>query len=107
MKLTQLLRGVNAAAVKGDKYLDIENISYDSKQVRPRTMFFAIKGTKANGADFIDEAIERGAICVVSDTDFISIDCFFTGHFSLSFREDLFKSAEVLFRNHIVARVRS
>ena len=72
MKLNLLLRGVNSFTVKGDRYLDIESLSYSSKQVKKKGMFFAIRGISHNGYDFIDEAIERGAECVVAEKDFIT-----------------------------------
>lgn len=72
MKLNQLLRGAEVIAVKGDRYLEIAGIYYDSKQLRNGGLFFAIKGSNVNGSEFIDEAIERGAVCVVSEDDFIT-----------------------------------
>ena len=72
MRLTQLLRGVEVIAIKGDKNIEVDNIYYDSKQLRRGGLFFSVKGTKLNGADFIDEAIERGALCIVSENDFIT-----------------------------------
>jgi len=72
MKLNQILKGLDSYTVKGDRYIDISSLSYDSKQVKLGGLFFAIKGENQNGADFIDEAIERGAFCVVSSSDFIT-----------------------------------
>ena len=72
MKLNHLLKGLDSYTVKGDRYTDISSLFYDSKQIRPGGLFFAIKGENQNGADFIDEAIERGASCVVSESDFIT-----------------------------------
>ena len=72
MKLNQILKGLDSYTVKGDRYIDISSLSYDSKQVKLGGLFFAIKGENRNGADFIDEAIERGASCVVSSSDFIT-----------------------------------
>lgn len=72
MKLNKLLEGVEVVAIRGNKYMEINGIFYDSKQLKPGGLFFAIKGVKLNGQDFIDEAIERGAICVVSEDDFIT-----------------------------------
>jgi len=72
MKLNYLLKGIEVINTIGNKYIDIDSITYDSKQVRPGALFFAIKGCKLNGFDFIDEAIERGAVCVVSDAEFIT-----------------------------------
>jgi UDP-N-acetylmuramoyl-L-alanyl-D-glutamate--2,6-diaminopimelate ligase len=72
VKLNLLLRGVSSFTIKGDRHLDIESISYNSKQVKNRGIFFVVKGTTQNGYDFIDEAIERGAECVVAEKDFIT-----------------------------------
>jgi len=72
MKLHKLLQGIMADEIKGNKYLDINNIYYDSKQLRPGGLFFAISGSRFRGLDFVDEAIERGAVCIVAEEDFIT-----------------------------------
>ena len=43
-------------------------VSSNSKEIIPGFIFVAIKGAKFNGNDFIDEALDRGAICVISDS---------------------------------------
>ena len=48
-----------AAAVTG--------IAYDSRAVEPGHVFVALKGLHADGAAFARQAVERGAIAVVSD----------------------------------------
>jgi UDP-N-acetylmuramoyl-L-alanyl-D-glutamate--2,6-diaminopimelate ligase len=50
---------VSAATVTG--------IAYDSRQVRPGQIFVALKGLKADGAAFAGQAMQRGALAVVSD----------------------------------------
>jgi len=72
MKLNHLLKGVRPVIIKGERYLDVENISYNSKQIKHPGLFFAIEGKKSNGYDFIDEAIERGAISIVAEKDFLT-----------------------------------
>ena len=72
MKLNLLLKSIDTFTVKGDRYTEIESISYNSKQIKNQGMFFAIKGIIQNGYNFIDEAIERGAVCVVAEEDFIT-----------------------------------
>jgi len=39
---------------------------YDSRRVLPGSIFFAIHGQEKNGNDFIEEAIDRGAVAIVS-----------------------------------------
>lgn len=72
MKLNNLLKGVNPTSIRGERHIDIENISYNSKQLKSCGLFFAITGKESNGYEFIDEAIERGAVVVVSEKDFIT-----------------------------------
>ena len=51
----------------GKTNLEISGIACDSKAVKPGYLFAALKGSKVNGADFIDEAIERGASAILLD----------------------------------------
>ncbi len=45
----------------------IDNVSWNSKEITSNGCFFAIKGKKYNGNDFIDEAIKNGAELIISD----------------------------------------
>lgn len=49
--------------------LEIQSISCDSRQVLPNSVFVAILGPTANGADFIPEAVRRGASVIVKTKD--------------------------------------
>ena len=67
MKLGELLRelpvlraGVNTAA-------EVSSLAYNSREVGPGTLFFAIQGEKADGHAYISQALERGAVAVVSE----------------------------------------
>lgn len=48
-----------AVAVKG--------LAVDSRTVKPGDVFFALAGTKTDGARFVDQAIASGAVAVVAD----------------------------------------
>ncbi|MFH1407329.1 MAG: UDP-N-acetylmuramoyl-L-alanyl-D-glutamate--2,6-diaminopimelate ligase [Candidatus Omnitrophota bacterium] len=50
--------------------IKISDITCDSKKVKPEGMFIAVKGTKLDGYEFIGEAIQRGASCIVAERDF-------------------------------------
>lgn len=65
MKLEAVLKGVEVLSSSGDKELDISGISYDSRRVRPGHLFIAVHGEKADGNDFIPDAIARGAEAIV------------------------------------------
>jgi len=45
----------------------IESIEMDSRLVRSNTLFVAIKGVHSNGHDFIEKAIEKGAVAIVCE----------------------------------------
>ena len=42
-------------------------VTYDSRQAEPGAVFVALRGAHADGASFVRDAIQRGAIAVVSD----------------------------------------
>ncbi len=54
---------VTAAADAGS--VEVVGLSADSRRVHPGFVFFAIAGTKADGARFIADALAKGAVAVV------------------------------------------
>jgi len=69
MKLKDLLRGEYGAAAAGCEDTVVSGLSYDSRTTRPGDLFFAVQGTFDDGNAYIAEAIERGAVAVVSGRD--------------------------------------
>lgn len=67
MKLEALLNAISALHVAGTFHREIAALAYDSRRVQPETLFIALKGEKVDGAKFIPQAIERGAVAVVSE----------------------------------------
>ncbi|ACC99059.1 UDP-N-acetylmuramyl tripeptide synthase [Elusimicrobium minutum Pei191] len=49
-----------------DSEVEVGEITQNSKLVVPGDIFFAIKGAKVDGNDFIDDAVSKGAVAVVS-----------------------------------------
>ena len=49
--------------------IDIEGLSLDSKQIKKNYLFFAVKGKKYNGEDYISSAIRKGARAIVCSTN--------------------------------------
>src|ERR1700730_12204878 len=45
----------------------VTGIAYDSRQVAPGHVFVALQGLHADGAAFARQALDRGALVVVSD----------------------------------------
>ena len=68
MLLRDVLYKVAIRTVAGNTGIDIKDIQIDSRKIRPGAVFVAIRGTAADGHQFIDEAIESGAIAIVFET---------------------------------------
>jgi len=66
MKLTDLLRDVPVVSTQGDTNVEISSVSADSRLVRKGAVFVAIPGLQQDGAKFISQAVEKGAVAVVS-----------------------------------------
>ena len=46
----------------------ISAIAYDSRRVVPGAVFVALKGLRADGGAFAEQAAERGAVAIVSES---------------------------------------
>lgn len=64
--LKNLLTSTTVLAQRGDVDRAVTSLVTDSRRVVPGALFFAIGGSRVNGADYIEEAIGRGAVAVVS-----------------------------------------
>jgi UDP-N-acetylmuramoyl-L-alanyl-D-glutamate--2,6-diaminopimelate ligase len=67
MKLDALLSSTSVVQVDGARDCEITSIACDSRAVEPGSLFVALKGQKADGAAFIAQAVERGAVAIVSE----------------------------------------
>jgi len=65
MKLISALTALDEATVVGDDDVDISAVDYDSRRVRPGSLFCCVAGSQADGHDFASEAIERGAVALL------------------------------------------
>ncbi len=69
LSLTELLAKADIAApVMGDGAVRIAGIANDSRQVEKGFLFIAITGSKQDGAQYIDQAMAKGAVAVISTT---------------------------------------
>jgi len=67
MKLSELIKTVPIRRISGadGRYPEIGSIHYRAQDVRPGGLFVAIPGHSADGHDFIDLALSRGAAAVM------------------------------------------
>ena len=54
--------------IKLAKDIKISNVSTDTRDLKPESLFFAIKGEKFNGNDYVENAIKKGACLVITDS---------------------------------------
>src|SRR3984893_5369140 len=66
MTFQQLLDGAEVLSQSGNP--GITGVEYDSRRVRPGTVFVAMKGETSDGNRFIDQAISAGAVAVVTES---------------------------------------
>ena len=65
MNLQEILYKVNITKVVGITNIEVSDIFFESSKVKAYSLFVAIKGTVFDGHDYIDRAIEEGAVAVV------------------------------------------
>jgi UDP-N-acetylmuramoyl-L-alanyl-D-glutamate--2,6-diaminopimelate ligase len=66
MTFQQLLQGAEVLLQSGNP--GIAGVEYDSRRVRPGTVFVAMKGEASDGNRFIEQAIAAGAVAIVTDS---------------------------------------
>ncbi|HAP44735.1 MAG: UDP-N-acetylmuramyl peptide synthase [Spirochaetes bacterium GWD1_61_31] len=63
--LCALLPAMPILEIHGDTKLSITGLAYDSRDIQPGFLFFALSGLHVDGHDYIDQAIAAGASTVV------------------------------------------
>jgi len=66
-QLKDILYKVTINAVAGSTSIAVNNIYFDSRNIKKNDVFVAIKGTAVDGHDFIDLAIKNGATAIVCE----------------------------------------
>ena len=66
-RLRDILYKVNIRSVIGSTDLEINDVQIDSRKSIPGSLFIAIKGVAFDGHQFINKAIEAGAVAVVHE----------------------------------------
>lgn len=69
VKLKQILKETKYISFTGKEDADISSITCNSRDVTDGSIFVCIKGFKTDGHKFIDDAVSRGASCIVVTDD--------------------------------------
>jgi UDP-N-acetylmuramoyl-L-alanyl-D-glutamate--2,6-diaminopimelate ligase len=67
VKLDAVAARLPGSAVHGGAGVDVSDVTHDSRRVGPEGLFVAIRGTAADGNQFVDAARKRGAAAVASE----------------------------------------
>jgi UDP-N-acetylmuramoyl-L-alanyl-D-glutamate--2,6-diaminopimelate ligase len=66
MRLSELAQRLPMTVTReGDA--EVDSITHDSRQVAPGALFAALPGANHHGLDFLEQAVARGAVAVLSD----------------------------------------
>jgi UDP-N-acetylmuramoyl-L-alanyl-D-glutamate--2,6-diaminopimelate ligase len=68
-RLSELLTSINAIKCTGSNNKEISSLIYDSREVIKGSLFFALKGIHTDGHNYIDKAIESGAVVIIHSDD--------------------------------------
>jgi UDP-N-acetylmuramoyl-L-alanyl-D-glutamate--2,6-diaminopimelate ligase len=67
MQLTDVLQNVILQQTIGNIEIEITNIQFDSRKVDSGSVFVATHGTASDGHQFIEMAVEKGAVAIVCE----------------------------------------
>lgn len=67
MRLSQLIINLNHLSITGETSKDVKGVNIDSRKVGQDHLFIAVRGTQADGHNFIGKAIEAGASVIVCE----------------------------------------
>lgn len=72
--LKDILYKVAIESVTGSTEIDIHKIEFDSRKIEANDVFVAIRGSLSDGHDYIEKAIQLGAIAIICDTLPVNIE---------------------------------
>lgn len=67
MTIKELIVNFRVNNIRGEVEQAVTTIHFDSRKVVPGSVFVAVKGRATDGHMFIDKAVDRGAVCVITE----------------------------------------
>lgn len=68
MKLKEVISKISPVEIIGNADINITGVNIDSRQIKAGHLFVAVKGTQADGHNYIGKAIELGATAIICET---------------------------------------
>jgi UDP-N-acetylmuramoyl-L-alanyl-D-glutamate--2,6-diaminopimelate ligase len=66
--LKDILYKVAIEAVNGSTEIAIDKMDFDSRKIEKNDVFVAIRGSVSDGHDYVEKAIQQGAVAIICDT---------------------------------------
>jgi UDP-N-acetylmuramoyl-L-alanyl-D-glutamate--2,6-diaminopimelate ligase len=70
MQLSLLMKGIDPLGITGRMDGEVSSVCYDSRKCHKDSLFVAISGLKADGHEFIADALTRGARFIIHEGEF-------------------------------------
>lgn len=65
--LSDILYKVKLEEITGSTHMAISSVAFDSRKIKKDSLFVATGGTSVDGHDYIDKAVENGAVAIVCE----------------------------------------
>ena len=69
MRLDELAAVAGGGRIVGEGSVEVVDLAYDSRKVGPGTLFFCVRGERADGHEFAAGAVEAGAVGLVVERE--------------------------------------
>ncbi len=77
LKISEIVKATNGEVISGNNSSEVREIITDSRSVGPGSFFIPLKGENFDGHDFIEQALDSGAIgCVMQKSTDVKISDF-------------------------------
>ncbi len=67
MVLNELIKDIKSSRIIGETDIDITGVNIDSRKIKRGNLFIAMRGTQVDGHQYIEKAIELGAVAILCE----------------------------------------
>src|ERR1043165_3344078 len=69
LKVSKIAEFISAAGIANSAADEAQGYSIDSRTIQPGELFFAVKGERLDGHDYVEAALQAGAVGAVVQAD--------------------------------------
>ena len=74
IRVREIISPIDGTLISGDRETVLTGISTDSRTTRHGDLFWALRGERYDGHDFVSKAIEQGAAAIIAQNDSLSLE---------------------------------